>query len=399
MPAIHPPPPAGVAPAPPAPGWPLLRLGFRPFYLLAALASVVLMPLWALIFMGRLQLASGMPGLYWHGHEMLFGVVAAVIVGFLFTAGKSWTGLQTPRGAALGGFVLLWVAARLASVLAPYAVFFALDVVFLPLVAVVFTRLLLKSRNHRNLGIAAVLGLMAVANLVFHLGVAGAIDLSPQKALFAGMALVLVIEVVIAGRVIPMFTRNAIPGLTTSVPAWRERLVMVSTVLGLALWLLGFAVLSAAVLIVATALHVWRLCTWKPWATRGRPILWSLHASYLWIPVGLGLLAVAQWQGQSESPAMHALAIGASGGLILAMMTRSSRGHTGRPLEVGAPEAWAYGLMLLAAVVRVGTPLLLPALYLPGLAIAGLCFAVSFLLYLWVYTGWLMRPRLDGRDG
>lgn len=120
-------------PAPSEPkGWPLFRLGFRPFYLVAAWAAVLLMPLWLLVYSGRLSPVSGLAPTHWHAHEMLFGMMSAVIVGFLFTAGRNWTGLQTPRGPYLGCFVLLWISARVAALLAPYPVFFCLDAMFLP---------------------------------------------------------------------------------------------------------------------------------------------------------------------------------------------------------------------------------------------------------------------------
>src|SRR5690606_3587325 len=127
----HPPEPAGR-------GLPLLRLGFRPFYLCAAVLAAVAVPLWVAVFLGHVSLATSAPPLLWHAHEMLFGFAVAVIVGFLLTAGKAWTGLDTPRGAFLGVLALLWVAARFAALGAPYAVYAFLDVVLLPIVAAVF---------------------------------------------------------------------------------------------------------------------------------------------------------------------------------------------------------------------------------------------------------------------
>lgn len=378
---------------------PLLRLGFRPFYLLAATAGVVLMPLWLLVFTGQLRPASGLAPALWHGHEMLFGMFAAVIVGFLFTAGKTWTGLQTPRGAQLAFFALLWLSARVAAVLAPYPVFFFLDIAFLPMAAATFANLVLNSGNYRNLGVVAILTLLGFANLCFHLGVNDVIGLPADHGLHAGLALMVLLETLIAGRVIPLFTRNAVPGLATTVPAWRERALLIATAAGLLLWLSGSASLPGAVLLaVAAVLHLWRLFTWKPLAARGRPILWILHLAYAWIPIGLALLAVSLAADQPDSPALHALGVGAGAGLMLAMMTRSARGHTGRPLLASRPDAWSYRLILLAAVVRVGAPLLTPEWYLQGLLFAGLCFAGAFFLFLFSYAGWMIAPRADGRD-
>ncbi|MDP3615229.1 MAG: NnrS family protein, partial [Rubrivivax sp.] len=118
-------------------GWPLLRLGFRPFYLCAAAYGMLAVPLWIALLLGQVSLNLTVSPLLWHAHEMLFGFAVAVIVGFLLTAGKAWTGLATPRGAVLGALAGLWLAARLAAVFAPYAVYAALDLLLLPLVAAI----------------------------------------------------------------------------------------------------------------------------------------------------------------------------------------------------------------------------------------------------------------------
>ena len=152
-------------------GWPLLRLGFRPFYLGGALLAALIVPLWVLMFLGGLQLTPSAPPLLWNAHEMLFGFAVSIIVGFLLTAGKAWTGLATPRGPWLGALALLWLAARLAAAVGPYALYAALDVALLPCVAVILVRLLLRSRNHRNLPLALILVLLALANLTSHLAV------------------------------------------------------------------------------------------------------------------------------------------------------------------------------------------------------------------------------------
>ncbi|HET7528076.1 MAG TPA: NnrS family protein, partial [Burkholderiaceae bacterium] len=208
----------------PAPhGWPLLRLGFRPFYLGAAAFAVLAIPLWVAMFLGRLTWTPAVPPLLWHTHEMLFGFVVAVIVGFLLTAGKAWTGLPTPRGSFLAGLTASWLGARVAAVTGPYAVYAALDLVLLPLVAAVLIDVLLRARNHRNLPLAAILLALSIANLAFHLAVTGVIDVPPLRTLHAALALIVMIECVIAGRVIPVFTVNVTPGLQLAVPRALER--------------------------------------------------------------------------------------------------------------------------------------------------------------------------------
>lgn len=382
-------------------GMPLLRLGFRPFYIGGALLAALIVPLWVAMFLGWVQLTPPKAApMLWHAHEMLFGFAVAIIIGFLMTAGKAWTGLATPRGAALGALALLWLAARVASVVGPYAVYAALDMALLPLVAGVLVNILLRSRNHRNLPLALILALLAVANLGFHLSVLGVLDVSAMTALHAGLALVVMIECVMAGRVIPAFTMSATPGLKLPAIAWVERASLGLTGLGLALWVFAPAgVWGLIVLALAAGLQVKRLLGWRPLITRDRPILWVLHASYAWFPVGLALLALAQTGLVPVSAGVHALAVGATGGLIIGMLTRTARGHTGRPLKVSRAEVAAYGLVMLAAALRVLLPLVSPGLLVVSLLGAALAWSAAFLIYLWIFTPWLISTRLDGKDG
>lgn len=392
-----------VGPATPAArGLPFLRLGFRPFYLGAAAFGALAVPLWVAIALGHLALPLALPPLYWHAHEMLFGFAAAVIVGFLLTAGKAWTGLATPRGATLAGLALLWLAARVAALVAPYPVYAALDLLLLPLVAVLLSVVLLRAGNRRNLPLALMLLLLSGANAAFHFASLGWVDLPPMKALHAGLALIVLIEVVMAGRVIPAFTMSATPGLRLRVLPRLEQATLAASALGLGGWIFAPAgPATGALLAVAAALQLARIGQWRPWVTRSRPILWILHAAYLWIPIGLALLAAAEFGLIGVSAGVHALAVGATGGLIIGMMTRTARGHTGRPLRVSRPEVAAYALVMAAALLRALVPLFTaqgPLTAGPLVGAATAWFA-AFALYLWIFTPWLTSTRLDGKDG
>lgn len=379
---------------------PFLRLGFRPFYLGAALFALLAVPLWLGLWLGRVPLDLPVAPMLWHAHEMLFGFAVAVIVGFLLTAGKAWTGLPTPRGAALGALALLWLAARLAPLVAPYPVYAALDVLLLPVVATIFGAVLLRAKNKRNLPLAGILLLLALTNLCFHLANLGVVALSPLAPLHAALGLVILIETVIGGRVIPNFTANATPGLKiTPTPrlAWTA---FGATALALLLWVLAPAgPLPAVVSVAAAALQLARQARWAPLATLRRPILWILHVSYAWIPLGLLLLGLAQAGWVSGSLGVHALAVGATGGLVIGMITRTARGHTGRPLQVSRAEVVAYVLVLVAAVLRVLLPLAVPAWTVDAVVAAGIAWSVAFAIYLWIYTPWLLQARADGKDG
>jgi len=388
----------GQRPAGPAPrGWPGLRLGFRPFYLVAALAAVAAMALWPAVFMGRVRLASGLAPTLWHAHEMIFGVVMAVVVGFLFTAGKAWTGLATPRGPALGALVALWLAARTAGLLAPAWAFALLDGAFLPLVAAIFVRLLVRAGQWRNAPVALTLSLLAAANLAFHAAALGGDAADGLRALLAGLVLLIVLESLIGGRVIPAFTRSVNPGLRLHGQRALDVAAIGSSALGMGLWI-GELPGAAPVLGAAALLQAARLLGWKPWASRRRPILWILHLSYAWICAGLALLALAAAGAVARSAGVHALAVGATGGLVLGMITRTARGHTGRPLQASGLEVAAYAALMLAAILRV-TAALAPGWFTPLVCSAGVAWIAAFALYLIRFAPWLMSARVDGKDG
>lgn len=382
----------------------MLRLGFRPFYLGAAVFALLAVPLWVLLFLGQWQHTMALAPLLWHAHEMVFGFAIAVILGFLLTAVKAWTGLATPRGSVLGALALLWLAARVAAVTGPYPVYAVLDLALLPLVAAVLTELLLRARNRRNLPLAAMLILLALVNGAFHLSVMGVLEASPLTPLHAALALIVMIECVIAGRVIPAFTMSATPGLKLNVRPAVERAALALTALGLLGWVLvpASATWSAGgglVLSLAAVAQVVRWLQWRPTITRHRPILWILHLAYAWIPCGLALLAAAQFGWIGATAGVHALAIGATAGLIIGMITRTARGHTGRALQVSRPEVVAYVLVMIAAAVRVLLPLAAPQ-WLPwALVAAALAWSVAFAIYLAIYTPWLLQTRFDGKDG
>jgi uncharacterized protein involved in response to NO len=315
------------------------------------------------------------------------------------TAGKTWTGLATPRGPTLGYLILLWLSARVASLVAPYAVFAALDLALLPIVGLIFLRLLIRSRNWRNVPLALILLLLSLVNLTFHLSADGVIDLAPMRSLYAGLGFIVMIECVMAGRVVPFFTATALD-IKIEPVVWLERSALAATAIGLVLWVTGWHNgLAAAALALASLLNLSRQLRWHPLATLGRPIVWILHFSYLWLTLGLALLAMAELGWLTASLGIHALAVGATGGLIIGMMTRTSRGHTGRALQVDTAETAAYLLIMLAAVLRVLLPLLVPSWYAYALMTSATAWSAAFLIFIWRYTPWLVTTRRDGKDG
>ncbi|CBJ36285.1 conserved membrane protein of unknown function, NnrS like protein [Ralstonia solanacearum CMR15] len=381
-------------------GLPVFALGFRPFYLLAAAFAVIGMALWAALLLGGFSAAHGpaLPPLFWHAHEMVFGVAAAVVVGFLFTAGKNWTGLQTPQGPLLAALAAVWLAARVLMWTGPGPLAVAVDVAFLPLCGVLFLRILRRAANARNYGLAAALLILGAVNAGFHVALMAGAPLLALRCVDAAAGLIAMFVTVIGGRVIPMFSTNAIPGIRIRRAAWAERAIVpltLAAVIVLALPVSG--VVPAAVFASAAVVQLVRWVGWNSVRTLRTPIVAILHVAYGFLPLGFGLLAVSALGGIDRSTALHALTVGAIGGAIVAMITRTALGHTGRPLRAGHAERLAYAAIALAALVRVAGPLLLPRGIWIGVSSAG--WMVAFAVYLWKYTPWLLAPRVDGRDG
>jgi len=380
-------------------GLALWQLGFRPFYLLASIFAALSIALWALQYAG-LWTGAYLRGPIWHAHEMLFGFALAVIVGFLFTAGRNWTQQPTPTGVPLALLALLWVAARV-LVLTPYGWAAAAANVAFPLVAAAaLGRALLAARNRRNYFFVGLLSLLAVAALCVHLQMLGLLSLPAWAGIQLALDVLLFIMVAMAGRVLPMFTNNGVPGANAQRHPALERLALGSVLLLLAADLLQWpASWLAAIAALGAVAHLLRWLLWQPWTTLRTPIVWVLHAAYLWIPVHLGLRAAAALGWVPSSVATHALTVGAAGGLIIGMMTRTARGHTARPLRADRADTACYGLVLGAAVVRVTVPLALPQWTVDAVLLSAALWSAGFALYALRYAPVLTRPRLDGRPG
>ena len=382
-------------------GPPILALGFRPFYLLAAAFAALGMALWAGSLLGWLAAALGpstMAPLFWHAHEMVFGFAAAVVVGFLFTAGKNWTGLQTPRGMHLAALAALWLAARVLMWTGPAPLAVAVDVAFLPLCGVTFLRILRRAKSVRNYGLAIALLVLGTINAGFHAALLCGEPLVALRCLDAAAGLVCVFVTVIGGRVFPMLTANAIPDLRVRTVVWAERAIVPATALAVVVLAAPVeGIVPAIVFAAAAVLHGARWSGWDTRRTLRTPMVAILHVAYGFLPIGFAMLAAAALGWGSRSTALHALTAGAIGCAIVGMITRTALGHTGRLLRTGGAENFAYAAIALAAIVRVAGPALLPRGVWIGAASA--LWVAGFAAYLWRYTPWLMTARVDGREG
>lgn len=381
-------------------GHPFWALGFRPFYVLAAALAVLAIPAWLFHYLGW---ASWSPRitLGWHMHEMVFGFAVAVVVGFLFTAGRAWTGLWTPRGRHLGALALLWIAGRVTMLTGPAWLAAAVDLSFLPLAAWSMYRVLQRAGNKRNMFLVVLLALLTVANGVFHAAAMQLVAVSEIAPIHAAILLIVMIEAVIGGRIIPMFTDNGAPGTPKAVVRPRnDKIALGVVVAAIAGWIAGVpGPLMAALALMASAATAIRLAGWKPYRALRVPLLWILHLSYAWIPIGFLMLGLAALGVGAASTAFHALAVGSMAGLIVGMITRTTLGHTGRKLVAGRAETCMYALIQLGAVTRVAAGMAPWEWRASLLAVSAACWALSFGLLLIVYAPYLWRARVDGKEG
>jgi uncharacterized protein involved in response to NO len=378
--------------------------GFRPFFLVGSAFAAAIVPLWLLVVFGRAPAGRYFAGPDWHAHEMVFGFALAVIAGFLLTAVGNWTQRETATGAPLLALAGLWVAGRVAVALGgalPRGVAAAVDLAFLPALMVALARPLFATKNRRNFVMLVILAALFAANLATHLDALGVASGWARRGSLAAVDVVVLLVTMIGGRVFPMFTRNATgDGSIRSHPR-----LDVLTIAGMAILVVVdlvapdgtiAAVGAAAVGTCAAA----RAAHWGTRRTLRSPILWILHAGYAWGPLGLLFRAVTIVDPSiPRSLATHAWTVGAIGGLTLGMMARVALGHTGRPLVVAKPVAWAFVAINLAAIARVAGPLVHPSWYPAALLVAGALWTVAFLLFLAVYTPILVKPRVDGKPG
>ncbi len=384
----------------------LFNYGFRPFFLLAGVQAVVAMAVWLAVLYGMAWEMAWLSPSEWHAHEMIFGFIAAALAGFLLTAVARWTGQRGFAGPPLMVLVAIWLGGRIAmapGLGVPQWLAAVIDLAFLPSVAIAITPSLIRARNVRNFPLVAILILLFVADLLFHVPNPGAWHGVRGPALAVDAILLMV--VLVGGRIVPAFTGNALrtshPDARVAPFGWVDRAAIIAAVAVLVVDLATpDGTLAGVVALLAGVLLAWRLLRWRGWLVRDMPIAWVLHVAYAWIPIGLALKGLwLLWQFDIGTNWVHALTAGAYATMILAVTTRAALGHTGRPLVAAKPIVIAYLLVTLAAVIRVFAPVVAASMPQVIWTLAGTLWIIAFGLYCAVYAPILSRPRIDGRPG
>lgn len=364
----------------------LFSYGFRPFFLGGALWAIAAMGLWIAAISGRIPLAEAYGAPNWHAHEMLFGFASAVLAGFLLTAVPNWTGRLPVSGWPLAGLFALWCAGRIALLASDWigvAAAAAIDALFLPALLAICTREVVAGRKWKDLKVLAGLLALALANAVFHVAVidGGHDHMAIRLAVTAYVMLVMVV----GGRILPSFTRNWLnKSGRTDFPVPYNRFDMAAILAGvgaLGLWaVLPEHPATAAAGLTAAALHGIRLHRWRGWTTAPEPIVFILHVTYLFVPLGLLAVGLSALGHLEERSVLHLLSVGAIACMMLAVMTRASLGHTGRPLKASRLTITSYAMLILCALTRPVAEMLpdmSPAIY----AASGLLWIAAFALY------------------
>jgi uncharacterized protein involved in response to NO len=387
---------------------PIFSLGFRPFFLGGAIFSLIAITLWLLMYRGTVNFSPHGGGSWWHIHEMIFGFGSAIIAGFLLTVVQNWTGIPSIKGKPLAVLFSLWVLGRIVMLMPDLlgaTISMIIDLSFLLAIAYALAKPILAIKQYRNLFFVPLLVLFTIANGEMHLATLYPQNVSLIYSGYAGILLVVFLMSVMSGRVVPMFTANGTQTTKATPTPSLDRLangsLLLATLMLLLHPLIGFVpIFFGVILIVAGLFQLIRSLRWRPWITLGVPLLWSLHFAIKFIWFGLILLGFSYIVDEIPSNHIwHLLTIGGIGGMILAMTSRVSLGHSGLPLTPPKLMSVAFACITLSSMIRVFGPWFRPEKTMMFIDISGFFWLVAFGLFTFYYGPMLFKAREDGRSG
>jgi len=381
----------------------LFSAGYRVFFPLGALGAVLLLPYWVMLIIGYTDyLPSYFSAVAWHQHEMIFGVFAPIIIGFLFTAVPNWTGKPSPKRLPLALLGLLWILGRVSifySAHIPELLTVLIDVSLLPLAIMGIAPAIFQSGNKRNFFLPVMLMIFAGFNLFSHLSALEIVVLDENSFFIAALLFVVMLMNVIGGRIAPSFLKNKYPTVEQKIFKFTLPLSMLSIV-GLMVSIIGEvpSVFAGSFSAVAATCILIRLWGWKGWVAIKDPLLLILHIGMLWLVAGLYLMAYANFINDTFIVlSYHALSIGAAGSMTLGVMSRAMIGHSGRPMNNEGILTTLFFLISLSALSRILAPVLLVDYYIEFLALSGICWVLAYLLFLIRFMPLVLSPRADGK--
>lgn len=376
----------------------LLSYAFRPFFLLNGVFAIFIVLVWTLSLHGHgLSIATPL----WHSHEMLIGFSLATVAGFSLTAVANWTGRPAVHGAPLALLLISWVLGRLVMFFSgdlPGSLVFFLDMIFPVLLTIILGREIIAGRSQRNYPLIIIMLVIAVLNALYHMGAMHLMPGSERFAIYLLIHSLVLLVAIIAGRIVPAFTGNWLRSqgkinMPVNSDVINKMSLLLTVIVGLAATFMPGSTITGVLAIVAALVHGFRLSRWKAFDTISNPLLFVLHVAYFWLPLGYALLAFSAFGWVfSATAALHALTMGAIGSMILAVTTRVSLGHTGRPLQAARLTVFAYWVFMIAVLVRVFGPLSGTS-YLLMIDISAVGWILSFAIFCWVYWPILTRAR------
>lgn len=390
----------------------IFNLGFRPFFTGAALFAIISVAYWLFVYSSMISLIdpdinihfANISPFQWHAHEMIYGYSLAVIAGFLLTAVKNWTGIQTIHGYPLAALFSCWVIARIIWLAKDSWLFIAaiFDLIFIiGLIYFVATPIIAK-KQWRQMAILSKLFLLGFGNLAFYLDVFSLFENGIHIGLYGGLYLIIGLILTIGRRIIPLFVQNA---LTYKVTLFNSKWLDISSLIGV----LGFFItevflsqplasaIFAGLMFVVTSI---RIIGWYTPGIWKNPLLWSFYVALFFIDLGFLLFVIAFFIDISPYLSIHSFAYGAIGVITMSMIARVSIGHTGRSLK-SLPKSLLIALLILSfgASVRVFFPLFIPELYTAWILLSGILWLCAFTLFVFNFMQYWTQARVDQKYG
>lgn len=375
----------------------LFSYGFRPFFLASALWAIASIDLWAASLRFGIPVATEYGTLFWHAHEMIFGFAPAILAGFLLTAIPNWTGRLPIAGRPLAILFAVWCAGRIAMLMSSWigvvpAV--TVDSLFLPAMLVLCAREVVAGKKWKDLKVIAGLVVLSIANALFHVqAIAGQ---NPELPIRLGLGAYVLLVTIVGGRILPSFTRNWLNQFgRTEFPVPYNHYDAASIIMGavaLAAWAVApEALITGLCAAIAAAMNGVRLYRWRGWNVWPEPILFVLHGAYLFVPLGFAAVALGTL-GMPQLAVLHVFAIGAISLMMLAVMTRATRGHTGRKVKSSRLTNYSYVILAAVALLR-PTAELIPSFSSEILMASAIGWTVAFCMFAHEHAPFLCRER------